>query len=149
MISCDECSVTTDSKKKLKNHKQSQHPKLVESSSSPDPSPPRKKLERLLITVPEAEVQILDLKKSEFKAQDVGSKTDTEMDFEETETENFFFEKDQQLEAQAKLIYEQAKELKCIKDHNEELLMRINASKAPKIKVSQEVKPIPNHLSLV
>ena len=27
--------------------------------------------------------------------------------------------------------------------------MRINASKAPKIKVSQEVKPIPNHLSPV
>ena len=61
VFNCEDCSVTTDSKKKLKNHKDSQHYKLEESSSSPDPSPPQKKQTRLSDT----EVQNSDTKKIE------------------------------------------------------------------------------------
>ena len=91
----------------------------------------------------------MDIQKPKFQEQEDGLKTDEDMDFEETEKGKENIERDQKLEAQAKLIDEQAKELKCIKDQNEELLKKIDASKGPKIKVSQEVKPIPDHLSPV
>ena len=43
MFGYDECGVTVDTQHKMKTHKESQHPAIRESVSSPEPSPPRKK----------------------------------------------------------------------------------------------------------
>ena len=61
MFNCEQCTVTTDSNKKLKSHIQSQYSKQEDSSSSPDPSPPRKKPSRQPISENESQIN----KKSE------------------------------------------------------------------------------------
>ena len=43
IFTCCQCGITVDTKKKLNNHMGSQHPGHEESSSSSEPSPPRKR----------------------------------------------------------------------------------------------------------
>ena len=90
VLGCDKCGVTVDTQRKLRSHKESQHPVSIETSSSPDPSPPRKKLvkqvegltveeakliikeaeKKVTVTVEEAEVEMVDMNKSEYRDKD-------------------------------------------------------------------------------
>ena len=140
MFNYDKCTVTTDSNKKLKSHIESQHPKMEDSSSSPDPSPPRKKPVRQPISENKSHL----IKKSEDTKHEVEN---MEQDENEKETDNK--KKEDIIESQAKLIAEQAKELEKVKSDNSDLIKSIEATRRPTNKVSQEFKPIPDHLSPV
>ena len=70
---CDECGVTVDSEHKLKDHKELQHAATVVISSSPEPSPPRKKAAKgvEVAIVAEAEEYMVDMKEEETKEKEI------------------------------------------------------------------------------
>ena len=105
---CDECGVTVDSENKLKDHKDLQHAATVETSSSPEPSPPRKKPTKLVEVpiVAEAKVDRVDILKE----------TDTEVEMIDEEQTNNDLQKDELIMTQAKTIEDQAKELVVLKE---------------------------------
>ena len=121
VLGCDKCGVTVDTLRKLRSHKESQHPVSIETSSSPDPSPPRKKLvkqvegltveeakliikeaeKKVTVTVEEAEVEMVDMNKSEYQDKD-----------EETEVSK----KDELIKSQAEQIEHKFKEIASMKE---------------------------------
>ena len=78
-FNCAVYGITLDSKRKLNNHSESQHPTSEETSSSSEPSAPRKKQEKLKINVSNDEevVDIMDLDQVEEKKEEVIELADT------------------------------------------------------------------------
>ena len=141
VFGCDECGVTVDAQNKLTSHKESQHPKV---SSSPEPSPPRKKLVKKVEvkTGDDPEVEMVDLQSK----NDLERKEDSiEMSQEYVNKE--ISKKDEIIEAQGRKIAEQEKEIQDIKA-GFEAMRSITKPKAPEI-ISKKTSPIPEHLSPV
>ena len=140
VYSCIHCGITVDTKKKLQNHIESQHEGRVESSSSSEPSPPRKR--------PAKDDQVTSVDDSVLELMDkiidavVGNNMDT------TENDN----KDELIKAQALTIQGQAKRIADMEANVSTLLKWREEDRKVKTVESNSVKegkPIPDHLNPV
>ena len=67
---CDKCGVTVDTQRKLRTHKEGQHP--LETSSSCEPSPPRKKVVKQMedVTVKESKLEVKEFEDKQKEQKD-------------------------------------------------------------------------------
>ena len=136
VFGCDKCGITVDTQRKLRSHKGSQHPVSVETSSSSEPSPPRKKTVKQVakVIVEDTEVEMVDIKKVEEKPLVEEDKV--------TET-------DQIIKSQERQIKAQAEEIESMKQSIDALHEERDRARKPTNKIPCEIKPIPNHLTPV
>ena len=140
VVCCDKCGVTADTKKKMREHKLLQHPVLEETSSSSEPSPPRKKqIKPVGVQIVEnGEVEMIDIETIEAKQDN--------MDEKKNQIE---IEKDIIIKAQDKNIKDQAKAIEGLKEDVTILHESIEKKNKPEVKVTPEVTPIPKFLTPV
>ena len=124
VFGCDKCGVTVDTQRKLRTHKECQHP--VETSSSCEPSPPRKKTVKLVEDTSVKE-DVVIIEKVEDRGKDVENKVILDkvgvemVDIKEVEEQTKYekdeaSKKDELIKSQAKQIEDQSKEINSMKE---------------------------------
>ena len=151
-IQCDECEITVDANHKLKSHKRSQHPVSEDTSSSSEPSPPRKKLVKNVQVkiVEEALVDMEDIKSMDDNKDVKENYSDVHMVNSQSSSDLLkeASRKDEIIEAQAKKLDEQKTEIDIMTQRVEELYKQRDKKKQ-KTSVRPEQKPIPDFLTPV
>ena len=150
-FACDECGITVNAKNKLKNHKESQHLASNETLSSSEPSPPRKKLVKVVEEKAENINKVEDMDIKEVEEVEINVEHEVErMEHQDNIHSDELLKKDEIIKSQAKVIEEQANQIKKIDDNIELMeLMKSRNIKRPWVRPNIELKPIPDHLSPV
>ena len=148
VVGCDECGVTADNQKKLKEHKLLQHPVKEDTSSASEPSPPRKKQEKQIkVKIDNGkEVEISDIETNKVETKEVSDKVEEAMEEDDTQLN---LNKDSIIKAQEQMIKDQAKDILGLKEDVNILHDAIARSKKTQNKVTLEMKPVPKFLTPV